>query len=127
MEIFVRVFVWILNRIYGRGGANAKVRQNPLDEMVLRQYDQERRSKRTDQIVEDFKSSTEPVRGAVDYDGLKWDSFNKAIETSEQFVFYYGPSVRKTIAKSEFSSRQEIVTLRRVIRRHVGDCELRND
>src|SRR4030095_6717489 len=127
MEIFVRLFVWILNLVYGRGGTSVPLGQDPMDELVQRQYEGERRSKRTDQIVEAFKSSTDPVYGAVDYDELKWDSFNKAIETPEQFVFYNGRSVQKILAKSEFSRRQEIVTLRRVIRRYVGDCDLRDD
>jgi hypothetical protein len=127
MEIFVRLFVWILNLVYGRGGSNVVVGQDPMDKVVERQYDEERKSKRRDQIVEGFKSSTDRVHGAVDYDELKWDSFKKAIETPEQFVFYDGHSVQKIIRKSEFSSRQETVTLRRVIRRYLSDCDLRDD
>jgi hypothetical protein len=100
---------------------------DPMDEIVTRQYEEERKSKRTDQIVESFKSATAPVHGAVDYDEMKWESFARVVETPEQFVFYGERSVQKIIAKSEFFNRQEIGTLRRMIRRHVRDCELRDD
>jgi hypothetical protein len=128
MEIFVRLFVWILNILYPRAGQGvAALTVDPMDEIVTRQYEEERKSKRTDQIVESFKSATAPVHGAVDYDEMKWESFARVVETPEQFVFYGERSVQKIIAKSEFFNRQEIGTLRRMIRRHVRDCELRDD
>jgi hypothetical protein len=128
MELFVRVFVWVLNLVYGpRGGsAVAALTEDPMDEIVLRQYQEELKSKRLDSIVESFKS-TPATHGAVDYDDLKWDSYDRAVETPEQFVFYNGRSTQKTIPKSAFTNRQEIVTLRRVIHRHVRSCELRDD
>jgi hypothetical protein len=129
MEIFVRLFVWVLNLVYGpRGGsAVAGLTENPMDEIVLRQYEEERKSQRKDSIVESFKSTAAPVPGAVDYDDLKWDSYDQVVETAEQFVFCNGRSTQKIIAKSAFRNRQEIVTLRRVIHRHVRNCELRDD
>ena len=98
-----------------------------LDEIVDRQYEEERKSERTDAIVGAFKSDTEPVHGAVDYDEMRWNFYDKVIETPEQFVFYNGQSTQKIIAKSAFTNRQEIVTLRRVIHRYVRNCELRDD
>jgi hypothetical protein len=129
VEIFVRLFVWVLNLVYGpRGGsAVAALKENPMDDIVLRQYEEERKSERQDSIVESFKSTATPVQGAVDYDDLKWDCYDKVVETAEQFVFSNGRSTQKTIAKSAFTNRQEIVTLRRVIRRHVRNCELRDE
>jgi hypothetical protein len=128
MEIFVRLFVWMLNFIYPRAGsAVVALTEDPMDEIVTRQYEEERKSQRADQIVEAFKSTATPVHGALDYDEMKWDSFVKAVETPEQFVFYGERSVQKIIAKSAFTDRREIVTLRRVIRRRVGVCELRDD
>jgi hypothetical protein len=128
MEIFARLFVWILNILYPRAGQGvAALTVDPMDEIVTRQYEEERKSKRTDQIVEGFKSTASAVQGTVDYDEMKWDSFSRVVETPEQFVFYSERSVQKIIAKSEFFNRQEIVTLRRMIRRHVRDCELRDD
>jgi hypothetical protein len=127
MEIFVRIFVWLLNLTYGRGRPAAAFTEDPMAEIVTRQYEEERKSQRTDQIVGAFKSTTAPVQGAVDYDEMNWDSFSKAIETPEQFVFYNSRAVQKIIAKSAFSNRLEILTLRRMIRRHVLDCELRDD
>jgi len=129
VEIFVRLFVWVLNLVYGPRGGSAvtALDENPMDEIVLRQYEEERKSQRQDSIVESFKSTATPVQGAVDYDDLKWDSYDQVVETAEQFVFSNGRSTQKTIAKSAFTNRQEIVTLRRVIRRHVRKCELRYD
>lgn len=129
MEVLVRLLVWVLDLLYGPwGGWTVKaVTQDPMDEIVRQQYEDERKAKRTDQIVAAFKSTTAPVPGAVDYDELKWDSYEKAVETPEHFLLYNGQSVQKIIAKSAFSNRQELVTLRRVIRRHVSDCELRDD
>jgi YcxB-like protein len=87
----------------------------------------EREAQLQTQIVENFKSTASAVHGAVDYDEMKWDSFVKVVETPEQFVFYGERSVQKIIAKSAFTDRREILTLRRVIRRHVRECELRDD
>ena len=127
MEIFVRLFVWILNILYPRAGQGvAALTEESIDDIVHRQYEEERKSKRLDSIVDSFRS-TAATQGAVDYDDLKWDSYDRVIETAKQFVFYNGRSTQKIIAKSEFANRQEIVTLRRVIHRHVRNCELRDD
>ena len=98
-----------------------------MDEIVTRQYEEERKAQRADQIVAAFKSTATAVHGTVDYDEMKWDSFVKVVETPEQFVFYGERSVQKIIAKSGFTDRREIVTLRRVIRRRVGAYELHDD
>jgi hypothetical protein len=128
---FVRLFLWILNRTYGRQNAPSLYGTNPMDEKVLIELDEarklEREAQRQTQIVENFKSSAASVQGAVDYDELNWESYDRVVETAEQFVFYNGRSTQKIIAKSAFTNRQEIVTLRRVIRRHMRNCELRDD
>jgi hypothetical protein len=125
MEILLRLFVWMLNFVYPRAGSTVvALTEDPMDEIVARQYAEERKSNRADQIVGAFKSTAVPVLGAVDYDELKWDSFSKVVETPEQFVFYGARSAQKIIAKSSFANRQEIVALRRVIRRHMLDNEL---
>lgn len=102
-----------------------------MDEKVLIELDEARKlvreAQRQTQIVENFKSSAASVQGAVDYDELNWESYDRVVETAEQFVFYNGRSTQKIIAKSAFTNRQEIVTLRRVIRRHLRKCELRDD
>jgi hypothetical protein len=131
MEIFIRLFLWILNRTYGRQNAPSLYGSNPMDEKVLLDLEESRQLEREAQlqtrIVENFKSTASAVQGAVDYGEMKWDSFVKVVETPEQFVFYGERSVQKIIAKSVFGDRREIVTLRRVIRRQVRECELRND
>ena len=128
MEIFVRLFVWMLNFIYPRAGsAVVALTEDTMDEIVTRQYEEERKSQRANQIVEAFRSTAAPVHGAVDYDEMKWESFVKIVETPEQFVFYGERSVQKIVPKSTFTDRREIVTLRRVIRRHVAQSELRDD
>jgi hypothetical protein len=48
-------------------------------------------------------------------------------ETPEQFAFYSGKSVALVIRKSPFKDRLELLTLRRVIRRHVANNELLED
>lgn len=101
--------------------------EDPMDEIVTRQYEEQRKSQRANQIVAAFQSTASAVPGAVDYAELRWDSYDRVVETPEQFVFYEGRSVQKTIAKWAFSSRQEIVALRRMIRRHVAQSELRDD
>jgi YcxB-like protein len=127
MEIFVRLFVWILNFTYGQRRRSSLYGQNPMDEVLLREHQEESESKRKDRIVEDFKSAVAPVQGAVDYEEMKWESFSRVVETPEQFLFYSDRSLAKIIAKSSFSSRQQVLALRRVIRRHVANSELLGD
>lgn len=130
MEILVRLFVWILNLTYRRQDAPL-YGANPVDQSVLLEIEEsrklEREAQRQSQIVENFKGTAEQVHGAVDYDELKWESYDKAVETAEQFVFYNGRSIQKVIAKSAFGNRQQMLTLRRVIRRHLQNCALRED
>jgi hypothetical protein len=130
MEIFVRLFVWILNLTYRRQDAPL-YGANPMDQSVLLEFDESRKlqreGERQTQIVENFKSTATSVHGAVDYDDLKWDSYDRAVETADQFAFYNGRSTQKIIAKSAFTNHQEIVALRRVIHRHIRNCELRDD
>lgn len=127
MEILIRLFVWMLNFIFRRQeaplyGANA------TDQTVLLEFDESRKLEREAQkqnaIVESFKSTAASVHGAVEYDELKWESYDRAVETPEQFVFYSGRSIQKMIAKAGFSGPEEIATLRRVIRRNLQNCEL---
>ena len=127
MEIFVRLFVWILNLTYGRRGPTSLYSQNPMDEVLLREHEQESESKKKDHLVEQFKSAAAPVQGTVDYDEMKWESFSRVAETPEQFTFYGARTITKVINKSKFSSRQELLTFRRMIRRHVADNELLHD
>jgi hypothetical protein len=51
----------------------------------------------------------------------------RVAETPEQFTFYGARTVAKVIEKSKFSSRQELLTFRRMVRRHVADNELLHD
>jgi hypothetical protein len=127
MEIFVRILVWILNRTYGRRTANSLYGQNPMDEVVLREYQEESESKRKDHLVEEFKSASVPVQGAVEYDEIKWESLTRVVETPAQFSFYSERNIVKVIAKSQFTNPREVVTLRRVIRRRVPESELLDD
>jgi len=131
MEILIRLFVWVLNRTYGRQSSGSLYGSNPMDEKVLLEMEEsralEREAQRQSKVVESFKSTAVPIHGVVDYDALEWDVYDRVVETSEQFVFYSGRSIAKVIAKSAFTNRQEIVTLRRVIHRHVRNCELRDD
>jgi hypothetical protein len=124
MEIFVRLFIWILNYTYGRRGPTSLYTQSPMDEVLLRERQEEDELKRKDHLVEEFKSAAAPVPGAVDYEEMKWQSFSRAVETPEQFTFYRGRSIAKLIAKSEFPDARQIAALRRVIRRHVADYQL---
>jgi hypothetical protein len=102
-----------------------------MDEKLLLEMEEsralEREAQRQSKIVESFQSTAPTIQGAVDYDALEWDAYDRLVETPEQFVFYSGRSIQKVIAKSAFTSRQEIVTLRRVIHRHLRNCELRDD
>jgi hypothetical protein len=127
MEIFVRLFVWILNFTYGRRSPTSLYPQNPMDEVVLREHQEESASKRKDHLVEEFKSTAAPVQGTVDYGEIKWEAFSRIVETPERFTFYSGRNIAKVIAKPQFISRREVVALRRVIRRHVADSELLDD
>src|SRR6266849_10430862 len=97
MEIFVRLFVWILNLTYGRRGPPSLYPQNPMDEVVLREHEEESKSKKKDHLVEEFKSAAAPVQGTVDYD----ESFSRVAETPEQFTFYSARSVAKVVEKSK--------------------------
>ena len=128
MEIFIRLFVWILNRTYGRQGQTPLYGSNPMDQKVLFDYEEsrkmEREAQRQNAVVESFKSTSTPVHGAVDYGELQWDSYDKAVETSEQFVFYSGRSIAKIIEKSLFTNPQELHTFRRIARRYVANHKL---
>jgi len=71
MEIFVRLFVWILNHTYRRP---------------------------------------------------------KRVESSNKIPWFYsGKNIARVIAKSQFSSCQEIRAFRRVVRRQIADNALLND
>ena len=127
MEIFVRIFVWILNHTYRRRKATGVVEQDPMIDVVLREQEEEAEAQRKNQIVEAFKSTATPVQGAVNYDELKWELFSRVVETPAEFAFLSGRNIAKVIAKSEFFSPQEIRALRRVIRRQVAECVLLDD
>lgn len=130
MEIFIRLLVWILNRTYRRQGASL-FGTNPMDEHVLQEYEiarqEERNAERQQQVVATFQSAAAPVQGAVDYADMPWESFSRAAETPEQFTFYSGRGIGKVIEKKQFTNRQELLTLRRMIRRHVAVSELLDD
>jgi len=127
MEIFVRLFIWILNHTYRRPKSTGVVEQDPMVEVLLREHEEQAEAQRKDQIIAHFKSDTAPVRGVIDYDELKWEFFSRVVETPAEFTFYSGKNLAKVIAKSEFSSRQEIRALRRVIRRQIAHSELLDD
>ena len=104
---------------------------NPMDEHVLQEYEvarqEERNAERQQQVVAAFQSAATQVQGAVDYSDMRWDSFSRVVETAEQFTFYSGRGIAKVIEKNQFTSRQELLTLRRMIRRHVAVSELQDD
>jgi hypothetical protein len=127
MEIFVRLFVWILNHTYRRPKASGVVEQDPMVEVLLRGHEEQAEAQRKDQIVAHFKSNSAPVHAVIDYDELKWESFSRVIETPAEFTFYSGKNLAKHIAKSEFSSRQEIRAFRRLVRRQIADSALLSD
>jgi hypothetical protein len=127
MEIFIRLFVWILNHTYRRPKETGVVEQDSIVEVLLREHEEQAEAQRKDQIVANFKSDAAQVRGVVDYDELKWESFSRVVETPAEFTFYSGKNLAKVIAKSEFTSRQEILALRRVIRRQIADSALLDD
>src|SRR5258708_37675704 len=124
MEIFVRLFVWILNLTYGRRSPTSLYPQNPMDEVVLSEHEEESQSKKKDHLVEEFKSAAAPVQGTVDYDEMKWESFARVGETPEQFTFYSGRCIAKVVDKSKFSNRLELLTFRRMIRPDSAYSEL---
>ena len=126
MEILTRLFVKILDYIYGRMPKPASAR-DPLVEEVLRRTEEEQQVQKRQQIVDSFKSSATPQQGAIDYDDLSWGLFTRAVETQAQFDFYRGRDVAKMIEKSRFTTRQELITFRRVIRRQIADCKLLPD
>ena len=131
MDILIRLFVWILNRTFRRNEPTSLYGSNPLDEKLLIEIDESRRLEREalrqNKIVESFQSTATPVQGAVDYGEMNWELYNRVVETPEQFAFYNGRSAQKIIAKSAFARQQEIITLRRVIHRHVRNYEQQND
>ncbi len=126
MEIFVRLFVWILNHTYRRPKSGV-VEQDPMVEVLLREHEEQAKAQRKDQIVAHFKSDSVPVHGVIDYDELKWESFSRVTETPAEFTFYSGKNLAKVISKSQFSSRQEIRAFRRVVHRQIADSALLND
>jgi len=75
MEIFVRLFVWILNHTYRRPKTTGVVEQDPMVEVLLREHEEQAEAQRKDQIVAHFKSDSALVHGVIDYDELKWESF----------------------------------------------------
>jgi hypothetical protein len=111
----------------GRGGAY------PIDEFARetkRVWDEADRDSKTNSRAApevDFVSTAVPVEGAVNYNEMKWDTFTSITETPEQFAFYNGKSIALVIRKSRFKDRLELLTLRRVIRRHVTNNELLDD
>src|SRR5215467_10457321 len=121
MDILIRLFICLLNRTYRRNVPTSLYGTNPLDETLLIELDESRRLEREalrqNKIVESFQTTTTPVQGAVDYGEMKWESYDRVVETPEQFAFYNGRSTQKIIAKSAFTTQQEIITLRRVIQR----------
>ena len=126
MEILIRLFVKILDYIYGRMPKPANPR-NPLAGEVLRKIEEEEQAQKRQQIVDSFKSSATPQQGAIDYDDISWGLFTRAVETAVRFDFYRGRDVAKMIEKSRFTTRQELITFRRVIRRRIADCKLLPD
>ena len=127
MEIFVRLFVWILNHTYRRPKASGVVEQDPMVEVLLREHEEQAEAQRKDQIVAHFKSDSAPVHGVIDYDELNWESLSRVTETPAEFTLYSGKNLAKVIAKSQFSSRQEIRAFRRVVRRQIADSALLDD
>jgi len=128
MEILIRLFVWILNRSYGRQRSPSLYGSNPMDEKVLIEYQEsrelEREAQRQNRVVENFKSTAVPAQGTIDYEDISWGQFTSAAETSARFTFYCGRNIAKVIEKSQFTNPQELATFRRVIRRNVADSKL---
>ena len=126
MEILIRLFVKMLDYIYGRMPKPANTR-DPLVGKVLRKTEEEEQVQKRQQIVDSFKSSAIPQQGAIDYDDISWELFTRAVETPARFDFYRGRDVAKMIEKSRFTTPQELITFRRVIRRQIADCRLLPD
>jgi|SRR5262245_15571422 len=131
MEILIRLFVWILNRTYGRQTSPSRYGSNPMDEKVLIEYEEsrelERKAQRQENVVENFKSTAVPAHGAIDYEDISWQQFTSAVETSARFTFYSGRTIAKVVEKSQFTNPQELPTFRRMIRRNVADSKLLPD
>lgn len=126
MDIFFKLLQRILNYNYGKKQTSL-YEQNQSDEQVLSDYQSAVDSEVKDHLVREFKSTTTPVQGAVDYGEIKWESYTRAVETAEQFTFYSGPNIAKIIEKKPIESRQQLMALRRVVRRQVADCKLLDD
>ena len=118
---------WVGWGSLGRGGAY------PIDEFaretqrVWTEADHDAKTNTRVAPEIDFVSTAAPVEGAVNYNEMKWDTFTSITETPEQFAFYNGKSIALVIRKSRFKDRLELLTLRRVIRRHVANNELLDD
>jgi hypothetical protein len=127
MEIFVRILVRILDWLYGPRSNIQGPGVDPVTDALFRKYNEDATDPNLQTTAEKFVPDALPVKGAVDYDDLKWETFSRVVETPVEFSFLNGRNIAKVIAKSEFSSRQEIRTLRRVIRRQVPECVLLDD
>jgi len=127
MEFFIRLLIKLLNYAYPKPAKSTVYGENAAEEAVLRDYDNEQEEKRKARIVGQFQGSEEAVQGAVDYAELRWHAYTRVVETPQQFTFYSGPSIVKVIAKKELTDMRQIAALRRVIRRSVPECELRDD
>jgi hypothetical protein len=127
MEFFIRLLIKLLDYAYPKPKKSTVYGENAAEEAVLREYDDEQEERRKAEFVEQFHSSAEAVQGAVDYGELRWNAYTRVVETPEQFAFYSGPSIVKVIAKKELAEMRQIAALRRVIRRSVPECELRDD
>jgi hypothetical protein len=94
VEILIRLFVKILDYIYGRMPKPANPR-DPLVGEVLRKIKEVEQVQKRQQIVDSFKSSATPQQGAIDYDDISWGLFTRAVETPARFDFYRGRDVAK--------------------------------
>jgi hypothetical protein len=132
MDWIVGLLTHFFRYFVGWGHLGRGVTQ-PVDEFARelgRVWNEADRDSKTNSHVApevDFQSTAVPVEGAVDYDEMKWDTYSSVIETPEQFVFYSGKSLALILRRSKFKDHQEIVALRRVIRRHVANNELLDD
>ena len=68
MEILIRLFLWILNRTFGRQNAASLYGSNPMDEKLLLDLEESRQLEREaqlqTQIVENFKSTASAVHAS---------------------------------------------------------------
>src|SRR5262249_50678321 len=101
MEILIRLFVWVLNRTYGRQSSGSLYGSNPMDEKVLLELEEsralEREAQRQSKVVESFKSTAVPIHGVVDYDALEWDVYERGGGTWGQIVCFRGQVIAKGI------------------------------